>query len=192
MGIFPWYDESQPILWHAPDPRTVLVPSELRITRSLRRTIKSEVFDVTVDTDFGRVIRACAAAPRKAGDGTWITSEMIDAYEQLFELGYAHSVETRQGEELVGGLYGVSLGGCFFGESMFALRSDASKVAFVTLIAQLERWSFDLVDCQIHSDHLARFGAHEWARSRFSVELERSLRKPTCRGPWCFDGETRT
>ncbi len=186
MGIFPWYDESQPILWHSPDPRLVLLPSELVISRSMRKVLARGDFEVQLDGAFEAVIRGCAETPRKHDPGTWITRDMVAAYCRLFELGFAHSVEVRADGELVGGLYGVSLGGCFFGESMFALRTDASKVAFVKLVCQLEAWGFDLVDCQVHTDHLVRFGAQQWSRRRFLVELERSLAKPTRRGCWRF------
>lgn len=187
MGIFPWYDDSQPILWHSPDPRLVLVPSELTVSRSLRRVLNRGKFEISLDGDFDAVIRACAGTPRKHEAGTWITADMIAAYSRLFELGFAHCVEAHCDGELVGGLYGVSLGRCFFGESMFQLRDDASKVAFVTLVRQLEAWGFDLIDCQVQTDHLARFGAEEWSRARFLAALERSIGAPTRRGRWHFD-----
>ncbi len=189
MGIFPWYEDGLPILWHSPDPRMILLPGHLRVSRSLRKTLRDRSFEIRLDGDFEAVIRACARAPRDGQDGTWITDEMVDAYLRLFELGCAHSVEAWLGAELVGGLYGVSLGGCFFGESMFASSPNASKVAFVALVEQLARWEFDLIDCQIHTDHLARFGATEWPRSRFLSALEESLAKQTRRGRWQFDGE---
>jgi len=189
MGIFPWYDESQPILWHSPDPRLVLLPSELVVSRSMRKVLNRGEFDVRLDGAFEAVIRGCAETPRKHDPGTWITGDMIAAYCRLFELGFAHSVEVRADGELVGGLYGVSLGGCFFGESMFALRTDASKVAFVKLVDQLGAWGFELIDCQVHTDHLVRFGAKQWSRRRFLVELERSLATPTRRGRWSFDDD---
>jgi leucyl/phenylalanyl-tRNA--protein transferase len=188
-GIFPWYEEGLPILWHSPDPRMVLLPEELRVSRSLRKTLRDRRFEIRLDGDFEAVIRACARTPRDGQDGTWITEEMVDAYLRLFELGCAHCSEAWLGGELVGGLYGVSLGSCFFGESMFASRTNASKVAFVTLVEQLGRWQFDLIDCQVHTDHLARFGATEWPRSRFLSVLEKSLAKKTRRGRWRFDGE---
>jgi len=187
MGIFPWFDADQPLLWHSPDPRLVLAPSELTVSRDLRRTLNRCEFEVTLDTAFGEVIRSCAEAPRKEDAGTWITAEMVDAYRRLHDLGFAHSAEAWQGGELVAGLYGVSLGGCFFGESMFTRRSDASKVAFVKLTRQLEAWEFDLIDCQIHTDHLARFGAESWSRPRFLKALDASLARPTRRGRWSFE-----
>jgi leucyl/phenylalanyl-tRNA--protein transferase len=186
-GIFPWYEERGPILWHSPDPRMVLRPAELRCSRSLRRAERARPYELTLDTAFEQVIRGCALAERPDGRGTWITAEMIDAYCRLHELGFAHSAEAWSRGALVGGLYGVSLGGCFFGESMFAAESDASKLAFVALVRKMRVWDFDLVDCQVHTDHLARFGATEWSRTRFLECLERSLEKPTRRGRWAFE-----
>lgn len=183
-GIFPWYEEGLPILWHSPDPRMCMRPSELHVSRSLRKTLRQGAFEIRFDAAFDRVIRHCAAIPRREGDGTWITEEMIAAYDALHTLGYAHSAESWLGGELVGGLYGVSLGGCFFGESMFALQPSASKVAFATLVARLVDWGFDLIDCQVHTDHLSRFGATEWPRNRFLSALADSLEKPTRRGSW--------
>lgn len=182
-GVFPWFDEP-PILWFSPDPRMVLVPRALRVSRSLRRRIASGEFEVHYDRDFEAVIRACAATPRPGQSGTWITPEMIDAYVALHELGFAHSAESYLDGELVGGCYGLSLGRAFFGESMFAHRSDASKVAFATLVRRLEQWGFDFVDCQMHTDHLARFGAVEWPRDRFLAALRRALEAPTRLGSW--------
>ncbi len=184
LGIFPWYEEGLPILWHSPDPRLVLRPSELRVSRSLRRRLASDAFEVRLDTAFEQVIRACAEARRPGQRGTWITPDMIDAYCELFRRGYAHCAEAWREGELVGGLYGISLGACFFGESMFALRADASKVAFATLVRQLVAWGFDLVDCQVHTDHLVSLGATEWSRPAFLEALRRSLETPTRRGPW--------
>ena len=188
LGIFPWYDESLPILWHSPDPRTVLVPHELHVPRSLAKLLRRASFEVTLDTCFPRVIEACAATPRGRGEGTWITEEMRAAYLRLHHLGFAHSAEAWSGGELAGGLYGVALGACFFGESMFTHRPDASKVAFATLVRQLERWGFELIDCQMHTEHLARFGARDWPRARFLRHLRRALRRETRRGPWTLDG----
>ena len=187
LGIFPWYDETTPILWHSPDPRMVLLPEELHVPRSLAKTLRRRSFDVRLDTAFDKVIRRCAEVPRPTGEGTWITPEMIDAYCRLHELGFAHSVEAWQQGELVGGLYGVSIGACFFAESMFAVRSDASKVAFVTLVRQLRAWRIDLVDCQIYSNHLARFGARDWSRRDFLARLARGLEHETRRGFWRLD-----
>jgi leucyl/phenylalanyl-tRNA--protein transferase len=187
QGIFPWYGEESPILWHSPDPRTVLLASEVRIGRSLAKTLRRGAYEVRLDTAFRAVIEGCALAPRPDQDSTWITPEMIDAYTELHRRGVAHSAEAWKGGALVGGLYGVSLGGVFFGESMFALAPDASKVAFVTLVRALAGWGIDLVDCQVRTDHLARFGATEWPRARFLLALERALKKPTRLGPWRID-----
>ena len=189
QGIFPWYDESLPILWHSPDPRMLLVPRELHVPRSLAKTLRRRTFRVTLDAAFARVIEGCAAAPRPRGDGTWITAAMRDAYVRLHAEGFAHSAEAWQGGELAGGVYGVALGRCFFGESMFARRPDASKVAFATLVAQLVRWDFELIDCQMHTDHLARFGAREWPRRRFLRALAGALAAETRRGPWRLDAD---
>ncbi|HUS63187.1 MAG TPA: leucyl/phenylalanyl-tRNA--protein transferase [Kofleriaceae bacterium] len=187
LGIFPWYHEGIPILWYSPDPRTVLEPSGLVVSRSLRKAIRRTPYRVTLDTAFGEVIRACAKVPRPGQDGTWITRDMIRAYDRLHELGYAHSVEAWRDDELVGGLYGVSLGRAFFGESMFARADDASKIAFVALVEQLERWGVGLIDCQVHTEHLERFGAAEWPRARFLAALAAALEQPTRGGPWRFD-----
>lgn len=191
-GIFPWYEEGLPILWHSPDPRMVLMAGELRVSRSLRKVLRRAPFEITLDGAFPRVLSACAECKRPRQRGTWITAEMRVAYERLHALGFAHSVEAWQGGELVGGLYGVSLGACFFGESMFALRSDASKIAFATLVRQLERWGIDLVDCQVHTQHLARFGAREWPRTRFLESLARRLGHGTRRGRWRLDPDLLT
>jgi leucyl/phenylalanyl-tRNA--protein transferase len=186
-GIFPWYEEGQPVLWHSPDPRMVLRPDALRVSRSLRQVLRRHVYRITLDRAFRRVIESCARAPRPGQDGTWITEEMKDAYEALHRQGLAHSVEAWDGDRLAGGLYGVSLGAAFFGESMFANAPDASKAAFVTLVAQLAVWGIDLVDCQVYTDHLARFGAEEWPRARYLKALRAALRRPTRAGAWTFD-----
>ena len=186
-GIFPWYSEGQEILWHAPDPRAVLCPGALAVSRSLAKVIRKDRFDVRLDTAFEAVIHACAEVPRPEQEGTWITNDMREAYTELYRLGFAHSVEAWQDGALVGGLYGVSLGSAFFGESMFALRPDASKVAFVQLVRQLAVWGFELIDCQMETDHLRRFGAEVWPRERFQEVLARCLRAPTRRGRWRFD-----
>jgi len=185
QGIFPWpYDAYTPVLWFSPDPRMVLLPAALHVSRSLQKTLNQRRFTVRCDTAFAQVIRQCASMPRAGQDGTWITAEMVQAYCRLHELGFAHSVETWQDGELVGGLYGVSLGAAFFGESMFARRSNASKIAFVQLVRQLHAWDFHLVDCQMHTAHLARFGAVTWPRQRFLQALERALQVSTRRGRW--------
>ena len=187
LGIFPWYEEGQPILWHSPNPRMVLRPEELRLSRSLRKTLRSGRFDLVLDRAFPEVIRACAEIPRRGQRGTWITTDMIEAYEHLFERGYAHSAEAYVEGELVGGLYGVSLGSCFFGESMFSRHANASKAAFAALSLQLASWGFTLLDCQLPTPHLARFGAVEWGRERFLATLRTALAVPTRRGRWHFD-----
>jgi leucyl/phenylalanyl-tRNA--protein transferase len=186
-GIFPWYGPGLPILWHSPDPRTVLRPAALHVSRSLAKTLRRGVYEVRLDTAFARVIEQCARVPRREGAGTWITDDMQDAYLRLHEAGFAHSAEAWQAGRLVGGVYGVSLGAAFFGESMFALLPDASKVAFVRLVEALAGWGFTLIDCQVHTPHLARFGAEAWPRRRFLRELARALERPTRRGAWRFD-----
>jgi leucyl/phenylalanyl-tRNA---protein transferase len=188
-GIFPWYEDGLPILWHSPDPRMVLEPEQLRVPTSLKKTMRKHPYRLTLDVAFPAVIEACASAPRPGQDGTWITSEMRDAYVKLFRLGLAHSTEAWRGDELVGGLYGVSLGSMYFGESMFARAPDASKIAFVTLVGELRRRGIDLIDCQVHTEHLARFGAVEWPRAHYLRALARCLRRPTYRGRWRFPDE---
>lgn len=184
LGIFPWFAEGQPILWHSPDPRFVLLPERLHIGRSLRRSITRRAFEIRFDTAFREVIEGCQQTPRPGQPGTWITAAMVEAYVRLHELGFAHSVEAYAGGELAGGVYGVSLGGAFFGESMFTRRADASKVAFVELVRALAAAGIDLVDCQVPTDHLARFGAEDWPRARFLAALAKRLERPTLRGPW--------
>ena len=183
-GIFPWYSEGRPILWWCPSPRLVLFPEQLHVSRSLRKTMKRKAYRITFDRDFEGVIDGCAEIERAGQDGTWITADMRAAYVQLFEMGLAHSVEAWVGTELVGGLYGLSLGGTFFGESMFARRTDASKVAFVTLVQQLQAWNFDMIDCQVVTEHLLKFGAREIELDEFLQRLETSVARPTRRGPW--------
>jgi leucyl/phenylalanyl-tRNA--protein transferase len=186
-GIFPWYGENLPILWHSPDPRMVMETSDLIVGRSLRKTIRRKPYTLKMDTAFRDVMIACASTPRPGQDGTWLIPDMIDAYARLHELGFAHSIEAWSGDELVGGLYGVSLGAVFFGESMFAHAPDASKVAFVACVRQLDAWEIRLIDCQVHTDHLARFGATEIPRARYLERLAIALDHPTRRGRWAFD-----
>lgn len=186
-GIFPWYDEGMPILWHSPDPRFALRPNQLHVSRSLAKTLRQGRFELRFDTAFSAVIRACSEIRDARRQGTWITPEMIAAYEALHAQGYAHSAEAWQDGELAGGLYGVSLGAAFFGESMFARRSDASKVAFATLAQQLQAWDFALIDCQVDTQHLERFGATAWPRARFLEALRVALERPTRLGPWHCD-----
>jgi leucyl/phenylalanyl-tRNA--protein transferase len=183
-GIFPWYNQEEPILWWSPDPRLVLYPQELRISKSLKKTIRKDLFKVTMDRAFEQVITECANIRRKKNEGTWIVKDMIQAYCRLHEAGFAHSVEAWRGEKLAGGLYGVSLGKCFFGESMFSRIADASKVAFVTLVRHLQALAFDLIDCQVPTEHLKRFGAREVPRALFLKQLKKSLATPPRKGKW--------
>jgi leucyl/phenylalanyl-tRNA--protein transferase len=170
-GIFPWYSEGDPILWWSPDPRMVLFPAELRVTRSLAKTLRNASYEVRFDTAFDDVMRGCAA-PRAGQPGTWITAEMRAAYGRLHELGYAHSAETWIDGELAGGLYGVAIGRMFFGESMFTRRRDASKIAFVHLVEHLRTADYALIDCQMHTEHLASLGARALPRREFSRRLK--------------------
>ncbi len=195
-GIFPWYSEGEPILWHSPDPRFVLTHETFRVPKSLARVIRSGRYRVTMDTAFEHVVEACASTPRGGQQGTWITEDMKTAYTELHRNGFAHSVEAwRPGKpgkpakdaELVGGLYGVSIGTAYFGESMFSRASDASKVAFVALVRQLVAWDITLIDCQIETDHLARFGATSWPRERYLAALTDAVHRPTRQGRWRLD-----
>lgn len=188
QGIFPWYSEGQPILWWSPDPRMCLHPAALKISRSLRKTLRKGEFHISLDSDFAAVMTACAE-PRADSQGTWITDAMVQAYQYLHRLGYAHSVEAWQDDRLVGGLYGVALGRVFFGESMFTRVSDASKVAFVHLGRQLQRWGFELVDCQVYTEHLASLGALPLPRSKFTALLGEYVRAPERIGIWHLDAD---
>jgi leucyl/phenylalanyl-tRNA--protein transferase len=187
QGIFPWYGKNLPILWHSPDPRMVLHPDELVVQRSLKKAIRRRPYQLRLDSAFGEVLRGCAESPRPGQNGTWLIPDMITAYQRMHELGFAHSAEAWQDGQLVGGLYGVSLGGCFYGESMFARAPDASKIAFVALVRQLAAWQMPLIDCQVHTDHLERFGAREIPREEFLAELRRALELPTRRGAWRYE-----
>lgn len=187
-GIFPWYNEGQPILWWSPDPRAVLLPDRLKISRSLRKTLRAKKFRVTFDQCFEEVMRACAGPRRKQENGgTWITADMLAAYTELHRRGHAHSVEAWKEDRLVGGLYGVALGGAFFGESMFSRADDASKVALVYVTRQLETWGYTLIDCQLPTDHLARLGAESITRGDYLALLRRALARPGRAPPWYFD-----
>lgn len=228
-GIFPWFNEQDPILWWSPDPRMVLFPAEFRISRSLCKTLRKKVYEVRTDTSFEQVMRACATAPREGQSGTWIHEEMITAYTALHRMGYAHSVEvwmpktpfqlqveeetrrqrandkdsadstamSEQGSqhniadelelELAGGLYGVSIGRMFYGESMFSRHSDASKAALAHLVAQLRRWNFGMIDCQMNTAHLATLGAREIPRKEFIHLLQELIHYPDIASPWHFD-----
>jgi leucyl/phenylalanyl-tRNA--protein transferase len=177
-GVFPWYSAQQPILWWSPDPRMVLFPNEFKVSRSLRKTIRSGIYTTSVDRAFAATIRECAA-PRRSGPETWLNPDMIGAYENLFALGYGHSIETYQGGELVGGLYGIRLGAIFFGESMFSRQNDASKVAMARLVHECRERGIQAIDCQVASPHLSSLGAREVSRLEFS----RLLRRLARRGP---------
>ncbi len=186
MGIFPWYAETDLILWWSPDPRLVLYPEELRVSRSLKKAIKKGLFRITMDQAFEQVITACAKTREDKNEGTWIGHDMIRAYSKLHKSGFVHSVEAWQNDILAGGLYGMSLGKCFFGESMFARVTNASKVAFVALVNHCKALSFDLIDCQVATEHLISFGAREIPRARFLEQLKKSLEAPTLKGKWVY------
>lgn len=185
-GIFPWFNDEDPILWWSPDPRMVLFPNELSISRSLHKLLKKHQYEIRTDTSFREVMQACAE-PRKAQSGTWITNEMVEAYTTLHHMGVAHSVETWMDDLLVGGLYGIALGRMFYGESMFSRVSDASKIAFVHLVKQLEIWGFGMIDCQMKTRHLASLGAQEIPREEFALRLGRLIDAPSQSGIWHFD-----
>lgn len=185
-GIFPWFNPGEPILWWSPDPRMVLLPDDLRIARSLAKRLRRRDYEIRLDSRFTRVMTECAA-PRPRQGGTWISPAMIAAYARLHEAGYAHSVETWIGGELVGGLYGIALGRAFFGESMFSRASDASKLAFAHLVRQLRRWDFGLIDCQMETAHLASLGAKPIPRTEFIQRLDTLVNCADRLGPWTFD-----
>jgi len=186
-GIFPWFSDDEPILWWSPDPRLVLYPEEIRVSKTLKKIIKKKMFHVTMDSAFVQVINQCAKIRLQNNQGTWVVKEMIDAYCKLHESGFAHSVEAWYQGELAGGLYGVSLGRCFFGESMFTRVSNASNVVLVKLVEYLNALSFDMIDCQLTTEHLLRFGAREIPRVSFLKQLEESLKTSTNKGKWCFE-----
>jgi leucyl/phenylalanyl-tRNA---protein transferase len=190
QGIFPWYSAATPPLWWSPDPRLVLFPEELKMSKSLRRVLNKDLFKVTLDQAFLKVIEGCAAVRRREGEGTWILPEMVEAYYRLHQLGYAHSVESWQEGELVGGLYGVAIGRVFFGESMFAQKTDASKVAFVRLVQMLRLREFVLIDCQVSTTHLKSLGAREIPREEFLNYLADAAQYPAHRGSWSGLSET--
>jgi len=187
IGIFPWPHRDLPLLWFSPDPRFVIDPARAHVPGSLRKRMRRGGYEIRTDTCFREVMLGCCAAPRPGQDGTWITPAMVAGYTDLHRQGFAHSIEAWQDGRLVGGLYGISLGAVFFGESMYADVPDASKVAFATLLANLKRWDFALVDCQSYTEHLARFGAVDWPRSRFLRVLKKALEAPTRRGPWVLE-----
>jgi leucyl/phenylalanyl-tRNA--protein transferase len=186
QGIFPWFSDEDPVLWWSPDPRMVLTPGELHVSKTLRRTIRSGAYTVTFDRAFRDVMAGCAER-RRDHDGTWITGDMVEAYGELASLGYAHSVEVWAGSVLAGGLYGVALGRMFYGESMFSRQTDASKVALVFLVRQLERWGFEMIDCQMSTPHLASLGAREIPRAEFVRRLRALVALPAHPPPWAFD-----
>jgi leucyl/phenylalanyl-tRNA---protein transferase len=186
LGIFPWFSEGEPILWWSPDPRMVLFPAQLKVARSLRKALKRD-YEVRADTAFREVVLACARTRRPGQRGTWITQGIVDAYCRLHALGFAHSVETWVDGELAGGLYGVAVGRVFFGESMFTRVTDCSKIAMVHLVRQLERWEFELIDCQMATSHLASFGALEVPRSEFSARVANLVNYRLAEGIWTLD-----
>ena len=182
-GIFPWFSAGQPVLWWSPDPRMVLFPSELKVSRSLAKVLRNSAYEIRFDTAFQDVMRACAA-PRPGQNGTWITDDMVNAYAKLHSLGYAHSVETWVEGELAGGLYGIAIGGMFYGESMFMRRRDASKIALVQLVRQLARRGFGMIDCQMRTGHLASLGGRESPRTEFSQRLAELINYALPTGNW--------
>ena len=188
-GIFPWYSDDQPVLWWSPDPRMVLRPADFKATPSLRKTLRrvlrDDAWQIRVDASFADTMIACATAPRRGQDGTWITAAIVDAYTELHRHGFAHSVETWHRGERVGGLYGVALGRMFFGESMFARRTDASKIALAALAAHLRRSGVEMIDCQQNTSHLASLGGREIPRAAFVAHLRRAAAEPPV--PWDFD-----
>ena len=185
-GIFPWFNEGDPILWWSPDPRMVLFPDELKVSRSLRKTLKKHHYEIRTDTAFRKVMQGCAE-PREGQAGTWISQRMIDSYANLHELGIAHSVEAWFDDNLVGGLYGLAIGKMFYGESMFSRETDASKIPFVHLVRQLQRWGFGMIDCQMNTPHLASLGAREIPREAFIRKLTELVNQPGVSGRWEFD-----
>ncbi len=185
-GIFPWFNPGEPILWWSPDPRMVLFPAELKVSRSLQKTLRRHAYGIRVDQAFREVMQGCAE-PRDGHKGTWISPQMIAAYSELHRQGYAHSVETWIDGKLLGGLYGIALGRMFYGESMFSRERDASKIAFVHLVRQLARWGFGMIDCQMKTAHLASLGAREIARTEFGATLAELVNFPAMTGPWQFD-----
>ena len=187
-GIFPWFSPGQPVLWWSPDPRMVLMPHELKVSRSLRKALRRRDYEVRADTCFRAVMEACAE-PRPEQGGTWISAGMIAAYCALHEQGLAHSIETWIDGELAGGLYGVALGRMFYGESMFTHAADASKIALVHLVRQIEHWHFGMIDCQLHTRHLASLGAREIPRADFMRKLQELVDYPGVTGHWELDDD---
>jgi len=184
IGIFPWFNQNDPILWWSPDPRLVLYPQDIKISKSFRRVLRNTKYEVKFDHNFKEVIHRCGQIPRRRQSGTWLHNDMMEAYIRLYENGYAHSVETYMDGELVGGLYGVALGGAFFGESMFALRSNASKISLAALSDVLGAKSYDFIDCQVETAHLSKMGAVAIPRDRFLDELDVAVSKPEDKSSW--------
>ena len=189
QGIFPWFNEGQPILWWSPDPRMVLFPAELHVSRSLNKRLKKQDYEIRFDTAFREVVKACASVPRAGQDGTWITADMLAAYCNLHELGYAHSVETWMDGKLAGAIYGVAIGRMFYGESMFHRVTDASKIALVHLMRHLEKHGFGMMDCQMKTEHLASLGAREIPRIEFLRRLEELVNSPQEACKWKQSGK---
>ena len=188
LGIFPWYSEDEPIMWWSPNPRFVMFPQDIKVSKSMKQVFKKQTFRCTLDENFSAVIRNCQLKKRIGQYGTWITEEMLEAYEYLHDIGLAHSVEVwNKNDELVGGLYGVALGSCFFGESMFAHESNASKAGYIRLVQQLQKWQFELIDCQIHTKHLESLGAKSINRTVFTEKLQKCLQQKTIQKKWSFD-----
>lgn len=186
-GVFPWFNEDDPIIWHSPDPRFILQLDDLHISKSMRRVLNKNNFSYTLDTDFRFVIDACANTKRKEEDGTWITNDMINAYTILHELGYAHSLEVWKNDKIVGGIYGVSLGKSFFAESMFHTETNASKLAFIKLVQWLKKHDFHFLDAQVFTEHVATLGAKEISRTEFMKLLKNSLQYKSKVGKWSIE-----
>jgi len=184
LGIFPWFNEDESILWWSPNPRLILQPENFKLSKSLKRTIRKKSITIVFDHQFEKVIEYCAETPRKGEDGTWLTKNMKAAYIDLFEKGLAHSVEVYEDGEMTGGLYGLSLGKAFFGESMFFKKNDASKVALYYLCQELQKWGFHFIDAQIETDHLLSLGAEKIDRGDFLERLQLAQESPTCKGKW--------
>ena len=183
-GIFPWYSEGEPVLWWCPNPRFIMNPQDLKVSKSMKQVLRKGTFEITYDQNFKEVIKACSSVPREGQMGTWIVEEMLDAYSHLHQLGFAHSVEAWKDGELVGGLYGVAIGNVFFGESMFAKASNASKAAFITLVGKLTEHNFKLIDSQVYTPHLASLGCIEISRNEYLDRLKDGIQYPTLRGNW--------
>jgi leucyl/phenylalanyl-tRNA---protein transferase len=183
-GIFPWFNEDDPIVWWSPNPRFVMLPEQLKVSKSMKQVLKKQTFQITFDQDFRNVILACQTVKRNGQSGTWITNDMVEAYCTLHQLGFAHSIEAWQNGQLVGGLYGVSLGKAFFGESMFAKESNASKAAYIALVQKLQYLNFQIIDCQVYTAHLESLGAQDMDRPDFIRLVKKALKEETLQGNW--------